>query len=129
MPLQFDTKWSEAEAAHTQAEELSQIICVVPLSLFVVIALNHAGSYGRVQIPPVMYCLWQRAWGRHNDGLNRSVFFSQSIFKETNRCGTQKQGQWEKSQNRLSLYCFDAVICYFVRSIFRVKSKLSGSRA
>lgn len=47
---------------------------------------------GRLQVPtatlPVMYCLWHGPSGGQDDGLNRSVFFTQSVLKERNRSGS-----------------------------------------
>lgn len=54
---------------------------------------------------PVMYCLWHRASGRQDDGLNPSVFFSQSVLKERNRSRKQKEGERGKITKLDFLYC------------------------
>lgn len=100
---------------------------VVPFRLFVLIALNCAGSYRSFQIPPVMYCLWHRASGRQDDGLSPSVFFSQSILKERNRSGTQRWEEQGKITKLDFLYCALMLWCVVFPGPlwFMLKSKLT----
>lgn len=93
--LSTRAKWREVEKVVWQCK-LSQISCVVPFSLVVVMALKCAG---RLQAPtatsPVMYCLWHGASGGQDDGLNRSVFSTRSVLKERNRSGSRRWGRTE----------------------------------
>lgn len=74
-----------------QKAALSGISYAVPFCLFVVTTLNRAGLLrGLSETTSNNILFMAQGPGQQNDGLSHSVFFSQSVFKETNRSGTEK---------------------------------------